>query len=356
MDPDLQNLGTMLSYCRPAGSKTERAFIRDFIAPIAPQMDRAGNLYKKIGDTPIVWSSHLDTVHHMGGKQEPVLYKDNVIGLKKGSKSNCLGADDTAGVWIMLEMIKAQKPGLYVFHRGEERGGVGSSHIAKREPHRLKGMKAAIAFDRRGTTSVITHQGWERCCSAAFAVSMAAMLPEYELDDGGSFTDTANYTDLIGECSNLSVGYYQEHSSNEMLDVSHLFLLRKSLLDLNLEKLVFERKPGETEYKNWRRYRYDDFDTYKINGSTAVTTTGSSYGSAAAGDYYKPWKGWEETYKDDQQPEYRTPKHTSIRTSGNMVQFVKNNPDAIADWLEQMGYDVSTMAEEIWGSVFEKNG
>ena len=45
--------------------------------------------------------------------------------------SDCLGADDGAGVFLMLEMIDANVEGTYIFHRGEERGGWGSSQIAE---------------------------------------------------------------------------------------------------------------------------------------------------------------------------------------------------------------------------------
>jgi hypothetical protein len=161
----------MLSYRRPGGSKTERKFIRRYLAPLSMQIDQYGNHIKRIGDAPILWSCHTDTVHKFGGRQHTKI-QSNIVSAND-AQSNCLGADCTAGVWLMTEMIRANIPGLYVFHREEESGGMGSNWLLKNTPELLEGIKYAIAFDRRGNKSVITHQFGGRCCSDAFAASLA---------------------------------------------------------------------------------------------------------------------------------------------------------------------------------------
>lgn len=267
---DLRAFVEMLAYRRPAGSKTERQFIREFLEPLGIERDKAGNVIKRIGTAPVLWSSHTDTVHHEGGMQALAINGD-AVRLPKSSKSNCLGADDTSGVWIMREMILAGIPGLYVFHRGEEIGGVGSRHIANETPSLLQGIECAIALDRKGATSVITHQG-DRTCSDVFAQSLADALNVSNLafaaDSGGLFTDTANYTDLVGECTNLSVGYSRQHSADEWQDLSFLLRVRDALLALDTGRLVFERKPGETDpldldYREWARSYYASQRTMK---------------------------------------------------------------------------------------------
>ncbi len=146
---------TMLTYMRPAGSASEVAFIREYITPTGAAADEFGNYWLTIGDAPILWSSHTDTVHNHSGKQA-VTYGDGYATLNYDAKalsvSNCLGADCTVGVWLMLHMIRAGVEGTYVFHRSEEIGGLGSSYIANECPDRLDGMFAAIAFDRAGST------------------------------------------------------------------------------------------------------------------------------------------------------------------------------------------------------------
>jgi hypothetical protein len=240
---DLETIISMLSYRRPAGSATEMAFISKFIMPLGARMDKHGNWCLQIGDNPTtLWSSHTDSVHHKEGFQR-VDYDGKYVSLPVNSKSNCLGADCAAGVWIMTEMIKAKVPGLYIFHFAEEVGCVGSSAIAEKEPGRLANIKAAIAFDRKGIDSVITHQR-QRCCSDAFGKSIAAQLPSrYRLDDTGVLTDTKQYMRLVPECSNLSVGYYNEHRPQEALDVGHLIELRNHMVKIDQSKFVIERDP-----------------------------------------------------------------------------------------------------------------
>jgi hypothetical protein len=240
---DLETIISMLSYRRPAGSASEMEFIKRFIIPLGARMDKHGNWRLKIGDEPsVLWSSHTDSVHIKEGYQK-VDFDGKYISLPVNSKSNCLGADCAAGVWIMTEMIKAKVPGLYVFHFAEEIGCVGSSAIVEKEPTLLAGIKAAIAFDRKGIDSVITHQR-SRTCSDAFGKSVAAQLPNrFKLDDTGVLTDTKQYRFLVPECSNISVGYYNEHRPHESLDVGHLIEVRNHMVKIDQSKFVIERDP-----------------------------------------------------------------------------------------------------------------
>jgi hypothetical protein len=310
---DLETIRTMLGYKRPAGSKTERRFIKDWIAPLGVHQDTAGNLYKRIGDSPVMWSCHTDTVHRAGGKQSVRIIDG--IAETTDKASNCLGADDTAGIWLMREMILAERPGLYVFHREEEIGGHGSSHIALRNPTLLDRSAIAVAFDRRGTSSIITHQWGGRCCSDAFAYSLGnALGMGHRPDDGGSFTDTANYTDLIGECTNLSVGYYDEHRAHESLDCSYLMELRDRLCELDGRDLIVERKPGEEE---------DPLAPY------------------ANGEAFGCWEGADQ----------------DMRALPDVYRLVRDYPAEVADFLEEYGFGKTEIVNAIRlrGGVVEKN-
>lgn len=270
---DVQSLGAMLRYRRPAGSRTEAQFIKQHLLPLGVKFDGYGNLWRKIGDSPVLWSSHTDTVHRWAGKQK-VLYSEGKFKVFDES-SNCLGADDTAGVWIMAQMIEAGVPGLYVFHRAEECGGGGSEHFVKHNKETLKGIEFAIAFDRAGKDSIITHQGWKRCCSEDFSSSFAKEIGmAHKSDDGGTFTDTANYVDDVGECTNLSVGYRGQHSKTEELDAKYLFELRDAMFDFNYKNLTSKRKAGETEWKYSSGYGHWYEDYY---GGEYVQPRGTNY-------------------------------------------------------------------------------
>lgn len=274
---------SMLEWARPHKSKTLEAWAKIFIEhpygkaddyfelrnPKAERLAICIDVPMPNGDASrTMFSCHIDTIHRTEGQQE-VIYAPDISLVYKNDKEP-LGADDTAGVWLMLEMIDAGVPGMYVFHEGEERGGWGSSQIADYFPHFLSDYDHAIAFDRRGTKDVITHQGWQRCCSDEFAQELSARLTAatgYSMEpcDGGIFTDTRNYTEDIPECTNISVGYENEHSGSEMLDVEFLMVLRDAVTNpATWENLPVKRDPKVIE---------DLYPDYGFSGKAYATTT-----------------------------------------------------------------------------------
>lgn len=295
MEPTRELL-EILSWARPHGSADEQAFVKLHVADLAPKRDGFGNHFLRIGAAPVLWSCHTDTVDHTGGRKKITVSGDGIVRLVDGRAGRCLGADDGAGIWLMREMIRAEIPGLYVFHRGEERGGLGSSWLAKNQPAVLRTYKYAIAFDRKGTTSIITHQAGLRCCSDAFAWALGRKLgPMYMPDDGGVFTDTANYVDLVPECTNVSAGYEREHGPTETLDAAYLFQLRDALCSIDTSDLPCERDPRVVEdlYDTWmpgrskaanyvKEYDEDDLEEVVYNNPTAVAAFLREYGLSAA--------------------------------------------------------------------------
>ena len=276
-DAKAKSLHEILKYKRNAGSASELACIARFILPLNPDVlcdpDGVVLAYVVVVGTAsrTAFCCHTDTVHRTSGMQE-VIY-DSGTGLfymPDNADSECLGADDGAGIWLLLEMIDAGVPGTYIFHRSEEKGGVGSAGLAAYHEVFLTRHDRAIAFDRRGNSSVITHQGWGRCCSDKFAQALADALNEpYGLslapDNTGIFTDTANYIEYIPECTNISCGYESEHSANEMLDVEYLQMLREAVLKIDWEALPTVRKAEPEVYEpsflgGWGKRELIDLD------------------------------------------------------------------------------------------------
>lgn len=235
-DARIQRLHDMLTYCRGHGSAGEAQFIEQYITPYAPTAlrdPRAEQVYAyvvqvgSVQSNPVLWSCHVDTVHAKTEPVRQVVQYDPGCGLMYKEDNKPLGADDGAGVWLLLEMIDAGVPGTYIFHRGEECGGIGSRGIATHYPEFIKPYKWAIAFDRKGTGDIITDQYTGNTASLKFATALAAKLGgAYAPSDTGIFTDTANYANTIPECTNVSVGYDAEHTPNETLDIWHLTGLR----------------------------------------------------------------------------------------------------------------------------------
>ena len=253
------------------------------ILPQNLEMDEFGNLYLKIGESDTMFTSHLDTAT---SANTPVthVFEENII---KTDGKSILGADDKAGVTIMLNMIEKNIPGLYYFFLGEEVGCVGSRKVAeKHKTQKLDYIKKVVSFDRRGTDSVISFQASQRCCSDTFATALAQQLNKadttfkYEKDPTGVYTDSAQFVSIYPECTNISVGYYSEHTFNERQDIEHLTKLAEAVTKVDWNSLPSERDPSKVEYDNYgygfgsygrssgRYSTYDDFDYY---GYSAVT-------------------------------------------------------------------------------------
>ncbi len=292
----------MLKYMRPEGSDTQREFCEVYLDPIMGNPDQFGNYVLEVGEAPtIAFMAHHDTVHKSGGYQT-VLVDDE--GYAYVPSSSCLGADCTTGVWLILEMIKAQVPGVYVVHAAEEVGCVGSSSLVKSKPSWLSRINVAMSFDRWGTQSIITHQLDRRTASEKFAVSLEDTLNlKLSADDGGSYTDSNEYADIVPECTNVSVGYYSQHTKKECQDLDYAYKLRDALISADWSGLVIDRDPLILEYASDYKHYYG----------------GGSYNySDYRGEFYDP-----------------------------MTDLVEQHPEEVAGFLRDLGYSTYDMLDEL---------
>ncbi len=256
-----KTLARALSLKRPHGGATVAGFTQWLVSRL-PDLaevftDAAGNVHidmRSSDDHRTLFVAHVDTVHKDEGANK--FRKTQYKWYADGSQ---LGADDGAGCAMLMHLMHSGVPGYYIFTQGEERGGIGAKHISKTYANLLSQFQRAIAFDRRGVDSVITHQGWGRCCSDVFGLALADALNVderlmYMPDDTGVYTDTAEFTDIIPECTNISVGYYSEHGDQESLDIVHFEALSKAVLKVMWDSLPTDRDPTVPEYKT---YKYD---------------------------------------------------------------------------------------------------
>ena len=218
------------------------------------QTDEFGNLFIKIGESDVMFTSHLDTAT---SSLSPIkhVFEENII---KTDGTTILGADDKAGVAIMLNMIENNIPGLYYFFLGEEVGCIGSKKVADvQKKEKIEGINKVISFDRRSTSSIITHQTSKRCCSEKFGEALSKALNDvestftYKNDDTGVLTDSVQFISIYPECTNISVGYYSEHTFSERQDIDHLTKLAEACLKVDWTSLPVERDFTKTEYKTY---------------------------------------------------------------------------------------------------------
>jgi hypothetical protein len=233
----------------PMGHETE---VLEFLPDL--EIDKFGNYYKIIaGDDTTMFTSHLDTADRT---QLPTKLLSKI---EDGDEyiytdgTSILGADDKAGVAVMLYMMENKIPGIYYFFIGEERGGIGSRDLASEYSSFdfLKNVKKCVSFDRRKTGSVITSQYGRVCCSNEFATALCKEYNKSGLnlstDPTGVFTDSASFIDDISECTNVSVGYNNEHTFREIQNMTYLEKLAKASLKVNWLQLPAVRKVGINE-------------------------------------------------------------------------------------------------------------
>ena len=270
-----KTLARALSMKRPHNSEGTRR-LTDWLALNAPahakmHRDEVGNLHidaRQSEANRTLFVAHVDTVHRDEGPNK--ISKTPTHWRADGAP---LGADDGAGCAMLMHLLHAGVAAYFIFTQGEECGGIGARFVAK-DVAFLSQFDRAIAFDRRGIDSVITHQGYGRTASDAFAEALSEALNAddtlwYLPDDTGVYTDTAEFIDVIPECTNISVGYYNEHSDQESLDIVHFTALAERVARIDWDSLPTLRDPSVKENK------WDAYDDWYLGGGREATSVTS---------------------------------------------------------------------------------
>lgn len=164
-----------------------------------------------IGDIPIALVAHMDTVF-----KTPVsdLYYDQRKGVLWSPEG--LGADDRAGIFAILKVLQDGLKPSVIFTTDEELGGVGAAALAQ-EKCPIPGLKYMIQLDRRGTNDCVFYDCY--CPEFIDYVESFGFCERY-----GSFSDISFLMPEWKICGvNLSVGYEDEHSYTEILNINPLF-------------------------------------------------------------------------------------------------------------------------------------
>lgn len=164
-----------------------------------------------VGDIPIGLVAHLDTVF-----KQPVinLFYDTRKGVLWSSEG--LGADDRAGVFAILQIVKSGLRPSIIFTTGEEIGGVGATALAKKSCP-IPNLKYLIELDRHGTNDCVFYD----CYNPTFTkyIESFGFVERY-----GSFSDISILCPEWKICGvNLSIGYEDEHTYVETLWINAMF-------------------------------------------------------------------------------------------------------------------------------------
>lgn len=177
--------------------------------------------------------------------------------------ATCLGADDGAGLAVMLWLMEQGVLGGYCFTTGEECGGIGAGNITQHAQPFLKQYTHAIEIDRRGFSEVIISQGMGDCASEEFGKWLVQQLTDGEFafapSELGSYTDVATFAEIIPECVNLAAGYINAHSQAEQVYLPYLDFLGEKLKGIDFTQAPLKRTAGDfgfdkTRYRDWTQY------------------------------------------------------------------------------------------------------
>lgn len=232
--------------------------------------DSFGNYFIKVGDSKTIFTCHLDTVGKQKLKVNREVYTKEGHRFIKTDGNTILGGDDKAGVVIMMNMIDNNVPGLYYFFLGEEKGTVGSGLLVKNMFKMVSEYDRCVAFDRHAYGSIITRQMGKNCCSKEFAEKLSEEFAkngmEYKADPYGVWTDSALFMGLVPECTNISVGYFNEHTKDEEQDLDYMLQLANTAIKIDWENLVTVRIKENFDTEDPKEeHKITDLPLYKLH-------------------------------------------------------------------------------------------
>ena len=221
---NIQLLKKLYSIYSPSGKEQKMvkflcSYIRQLPGNISVSKDEFGNLYvvKGKAETYPCLVSHIDQVSHCNHSKDfkAVETREIIFGYSpKNRRFENLGADDKNGVFICLECLKKYDSIKVVFFREEETGCRGSSEVVMSF---FDDVRFVIQPDRKGNSDLITSIGYSDLCSEKFIEALEPEKWGYR-EENGLMTDVLALKEngLGVSCINVSCGYYNAHSDEEI--------------------------------------------------------------------------------------------------------------------------------------------
>ena len=164
-----------------------------------------------VGDIPIALVAHMDTVFY---NQPTDIYYDQRKGIMWSPDG--LGADDRAGIFAILQIIADGYRPSVILTTDEEKGGLGAQKLAKRACP-VEFLRYMIQLDRKGSNDCVFYE-----CNNGQFIKYVEQFGFAEA--AGSFSDISFLMPAWKICGvNLSIGYRDEHTIAETLNVHWMF-------------------------------------------------------------------------------------------------------------------------------------
>lgn len=219
-------------------------------------MDEAGNVLGELripgghSDVPaLLLSAHMD-VRDSSGEGKEILWEDNLLRREGG----ILGADDRAGIAAIINTIDVLKQYKIVcnlkfaFTVLEEVGMLGAEQIDKSF---FDGVGFAVSLDRKGETDIVVRSSEFEYCPEAEAEFISSLSKQlwhnedfyYKAVEGGK-SDLIVWSQLGIPSVNLSVGYSDEHTETESLNLGAWHRVQELLLEIITYKTQVATRRG----------------------------------------------------------------------------------------------------------------
>lgn len=203
------------------------------------------------GDPYIMLVAHMDTVFPVPPQE---IYYDAALNAMISPTG--LGADDRAGLFAIAEIVKKGYKPTILLTQGEETGGRGALKFLTQYPEAPKEMKYIVELDRQGEKDCVFYN----CDNQEFETFVESYGFEH---DWGTFTDISHICPKWGVAGvNLSVGYFREHTTAEVLYIDCLY----ATIDKVTRMLTEISKAPKFEYIPYKG-RYDFWTTKSLKTS-----------------------------------------------------------------------------------------
>jgi hypothetical protein len=231
-----------------------------------------GFLYAQ-GDIPVMLVAHMDTVHTRHPSEIYYDKEQDVMWSPQG-----IGGDDRCGVYAIMKILETHKP-YVLFTEDEEMGCVGADKFVRTIIP--ADVKFIIEIDRRGKDDCVFYD----CGNEEFKKYIQNFGFKLAI---GSFSDIVYISDEWEVASvNLSAGYYQEHSTSEIIKFNQLtetIEKVKEILDdeKNVGTFDYKRvKETYNYYNNYNNFYKDDYteidENIYMNTKTGEIVESSDY-------------------------------------------------------------------------------
>lgn len=246
---DYRILEKLISFKQNATKKA----VSNYLRKMYPEVNETKDYIFAEGDIPIALVAHLDTVFEKDKlhKRDKLFYD-----IEKGIMWNPYGAgfDDKAGVFAILKIIQNGYRPHIIFTTDEECGGIGAMALTdKYENCPFKELKYVIELDRANEVDCVFYD----CYNSKFIEYVESFG---FIEAWGTFSDIDVICEDWGIAGvNLSIGYKDEHTCSETLNINAMFKtiekVEHMLQDVkNIEQFKYIRAPHYNYYYNYYDY------------------------------------------------------------------------------------------------------